>query len=83
MTSRQRFEASCKVLGLETIRYSEDASLYWYADTDAAWKAWQAAERDMLERCMAVCESRITPGTGSHAILMGAANEMKELLNES
>jgi len=40
---------------------------YW------AWEGWCAAVKAEREACAMVCESRMTPGTGSVAILNGAA----------
>lgn len=42
------------------------------------WKAWQAATAAERERCAAICESRQTPGTGSVAILNGAADAIRK-----
>ncbi len=48
---------------------------------DAVKVVWQAAWRDATaaerERCAKVCESRQTPGTGSVAILNGAADAIR------
>ena len=82
MTSKERFEAEFVKLGGELLDLRTKGAGYLYTDIARAFGLWQAAERDMLERCVAVCKSRITPGTGSHAILMGTVNEMKEILNE-
>lgn len=40
---------------------------------------WAESRRQALEEAAKVCESRITPGTGSVAILNGAADAIKEL----
>lgn len=53
------------------------------------WKALYTAEqmaearRQERKRCANVCESRITPGTGSVAILLGAAMEIRALEDEN
>ena len=41
------------------------------------WKVWQAATAAERERCAKGCESRQTPGTGSVAILNGAADAIR------
>ena len=42
-------------------------------------EAYAQGREDMKAECIRVCESRITPNTGSLAVLMGAAKEIGEL----
>jgi hypothetical protein len=51
--------------------YVEGTPAYW------AWEGWCAAVKAEREACAKVCESRKTPGTGSVAILNGAADAIR------
>ena len=50
---------------------------YLHATIAIQWEAWQAATKAEREACAKVCESRQTPGTGSVAILNGAADAIR------
>jgi hypothetical protein len=57
MTSRERFEAWAKSEGYRDVRPDTDCS--WRYPTDeieSAWAAWQAAEKQALERAAMKCE---------------------------
>lgn len=47
------------------------------AARDTALAAWEAATNAEREACARLCESRQTPGTGSVAILQGAADAIR------
>lgn len=52
--SRERFEAWCES---ESINASRLASgIYTYPSARVAWRGWQAAERQALERAAQLCE---------------------------
>lgn len=63
MTSRERFEAYCVNWG--------------FIPTGPRWNTWQAAERDMLERAIALFDQPHKEYFGADIRL-----ELKELLNE-
>ncbi len=80
MTSRERFESFTRksMSGLALNRINTPECLghgdYMAPLTRQCWKAWQAAERDMLERCIEVLTR--------YNDCSDAYEEMKELLNE-
>lgn len=51
MNQRERFEAWAQV----EYRNADD---YTHAEYDAGFAAWQEAERQMIERCAAVCDEK-------------------------
>jgi len=54
---------------------------HWCTDEIDAIEAYGAiCRKQALEEAAALCESRITPGTGSVAILRGAADEIRSLI---
>jgi hypothetical protein len=68
MTSPERFKAYC-------------AKAYNPA-TITPFDAWQAAERDMLERAIALIQSHQDGGYRAELIVIGLIRQLKELLNE-
>ena len=75
MTSRERFEAwagNPLMMGMRGDKYHND-------HVQIRWEAWQAAERDMLERAIAVFSSAGPKDTFTAALIRVA---LKELLNE-
>ena len=91
MTSRERFETCSLKLG-RLIDFSfarHDNGTYTMRDTHIAWSTWQAAERDMLERCVKVAKNeRLTDNTGEptdlayNMAISHVVYKLKELLNE-
>jgi hypothetical protein len=57
-TQRERFEAYAKDKGWSIERWMTTDQPYAMPAVEAAWLAWQEAERQMIERCARVCESR-------------------------
>ena len=82
MTSRERFEAHAAPMGFDLTRQSIAVPEPWaeYANeqTGYFWAGWQAAERDMLERCVYVAEQGFRRALDGNEI----ADKLKELLNE-
>lgn len=71
--------------------YNAEQITYMLADAidkDREYKSWHVSTKHLMtlvemvvaderEACAKVCESRITPGTGSVAILNGAADAIR------
>ena len=80
MTSRERFEAHLgKRKGFKPPSFRlTTAGAYYFDVVQIAWENWQAAERDMLERCVYVAEQGFRRALDGNEI----ADKLKELLNE-
>ena len=82
MTSRERFEAWArdkhKHLFAPIVTYRNYDGSYSEADLYRDWVLWQAAERDMLERCVYEAEQGFRRALDGNEI----ADKLKELLNE-
>lgn len=63
----------------ELIEMSARLSIY-HSGRDHVLALARAVEAAALERAARVCESRETPGTGSVAILRGAADAIRALI---
>ena len=74
---REAFEAAMGAAGYELNPPIYRDGTYRFAHYAAGWEMWQAATAAERERCAKVCESRQTPGTGSVAILNGAADAIR------
>lgn len=66
-TQRERFEAWAKSEGVG-VPVEKDSLGYFDVRTIFAYAAWQEAERQMKERCAALCEQK-----AAHAALRGGA----------
>jgi hypothetical protein len=55
MNSRERFEAWCESEGISADK-SRLTGIYSYPSARVAWRSWQAAERQALERALAILE---------------------------
>lgn len=57
-TQRERFEAWAEMkFGRHLPTHERDECGYFDLRTDAAWLAWQEAERQTIERCAKVCDA--------------------------
>lgn len=59
-SSREAFESWCKLSGHSTSPDHEDKLLYWYAETSAAWDAWQASRAEQAVEPVAVFDIAVT-----------------------
>lgn len=57
-TQREQFEAWASKKYGRHLPTERDEHGYFDLRTDAAWLAWQEAERQMIERCAALCEAK-------------------------
>jgi hypothetical protein len=86
-TSQERFEAwTTKEQYYDLMRAGFG---YYSMSTSVAWIAWQAAERDMLERAIAIIDSERLEDRPKDNVdraheyaLDTVENKLKELLNE-
>jgi hypothetical protein len=79
MTSRERFEQDLQARNptwLPDHLFSRaNSGAYASLVTEKCWQSWQAAERDMLARCIAVFDQPYVAHDGAEIV-----NKLKELV---